>query len=212
MYLREEPARLWAVLRVVSLLLWNSNGTEVQLKMLIVHPTVLSYSPISCEHSSLVCYLQHCLKPQVNDSWRQAEVHLWDKHAMLKGQRNGGRMGACDHGDRDNWGVRGGEVFPASWLYGPVSSRHTRISVPHNDHTHTHEFHRFGGRNRQTSRGEKTCLLCKPFTVWAMVTANQITQQQPRKLKEGGKKNLTYTEMMILRILNESWLPKSTLI
>lgn len=30
--------------------------------------------------------------------------------------------------------------------------------------------------------------------------------------KKGGKKNLTYTEMMILRILNESWLSKSTLI
>lgn len=117
--------------------------TEAKLKMLTVHPNVASYCTISCESSSSVCYLQHCLKPQVNDSWRQAGVHLWDKHAVQKGQRNRGRMGACDHGDKDNWGVRGGEVFPVSWLYGPVSSRHTHthIWVPHNDHTYTREFH-----------------------------------------------------------------------
>lgn len=34
-------------------------------------------------------------------------MHLWDEHAVQEGQRNRGRMGASNHGDRDNWGVEG---------------------------------------------------------------------------------------------------------
>lgn len=41
------------------------------------------------------------------DSLKQAGVHRWDKHAVQEGQRNRGRTGACDHGDRDIQGVEG---------------------------------------------------------------------------------------------------------
>lgn len=68
------------------------------------------------ENGPSVIYLQHCLKPQVSDSLKQAGVHLWDKHAVQEGQRNRGRMEACNHGDEDTRRVKGGEVFPVSWL------------------------------------------------------------------------------------------------
>lgn len=41
------------------------------------------------------------------DSLRQAGVHLWDKHAVQEGQRNRGRTGACNLGDRDIRGAEG---------------------------------------------------------------------------------------------------------
>lgn len=91
------------------------------------------------------------------------------------------------------------------------SVTHTHISVPHNDHTHTHRFHRFGGRNRQTSRGGKL--------VYSASHSKSEPWLQPiryptaaTETQRGKKKKKTYVEMMILRDVMESWLPKSILI
>lgn len=186
MYLREEPARLWAVFGVGSALICKSDFYCSTIK----HVDCPQCVELNLIRSGSMCCLQHCLKPQVSESLMQAGVHLWDKHAVQDGKETGGGWEPVTMGTETLGVLKGGEVFPVSWLYGPVSSRHTHISVPHNDHTHTNEFHRFGGRNRQTSKREKTCLLCKPFKVWAVVTANQITRQQPRKLKEEKKSTI----------------------
>lgn len=37
----------------------------------------------------------------------QASVHRWDKHAVQEGQRKRGRMGVCNHWDKDFLGVEG---------------------------------------------------------------------------------------------------------
>ena len=76
-------------------------------------------------------------------------------------------------------------------------------------HIHT-SFTGFGGRNRQTSRGGKL--------VYSASHSKSEPWLQPIRYPtaatetQRGKKNLTYVEMMILRDVMESWLPKSTLI
>lgn len=91
---------------------------------------------------------------------------------------------------------------------------HTHVSVPRNDHTH--EFHRFGGRNRQNKqRGENLSTLqaiqslSRGYSQSDYPRAATETQRGEKiKIKN---KNLKYVEM-ILKGCDESWLPKSTLI
>lgn len=130
---------------------------------------------------------------------RQAGMHLWDKHAAQEGKETGGGWGCVTMGT-ETFGVeKGGEVVPVSWLFGPVSNRYT----------HTHEFHRFGGRNRQTGRREKLSTL-QAIQSLSRSYSQSDTQQQPRRVEEENKSRCVV--VIQLWVVMESWLLKSTLI
>lgn len=79
--------------------------------------------------------------------------------------------------------------------------------------THTHTYTSFTGLEVETGKqaeGENLSTL-QAIQSLSRGYSQSDTRQQPWKLKEE-KKNLKYVEMMILRDVMESRLPKSTLI
>lgn len=113
--------------------------------MCTVHP---SGALLLCE-VPWVYYLQHCLKLQMSVTQFEAGRSAPLGQACCAGwAKERGRMGVCNHRDRDILGAEGWrEVFPVSWLYGPVSNTHTharthihaRASQSHIMTTHIHK-------------------------------------------------------------------------
>ena len=106
--------------------------------MWTVHPPGVLHFTRSCESSGSVCYLQHCLKPQVSVTvWGRQECTSGTNMLCRKGKEMGwgGRMGACNHGDRDIRGVEGWWGFPCKLI---MARSVIERGIHAHAHTHAH--------------------------------------------------------------------------